>query len=51
MIAKIDHIGIAVNNLEEAIKVYTEALGLKVGSHGEAPPDPDPDDDSQRSDP
>ena len=30
MIAKIDHIGIAVNNLEEAIKVYTEALGLKV---------------------
>ena len=30
MITKIDHIGIAVNNLEEAIKVYTEALGLKV---------------------
>jgi len=31
VIAKIDHIGIAVNNLEEAVKLYTDALGLKVG--------------------
>lgn len=30
MIKKIDHIGIAVKNLEEAIKLYTEVLGLKV---------------------
>ncbi len=29
MIKKIDHIGIAVSNLEEAIKVY-ESIGLKV---------------------
>ena len=31
MIVKIDHIGIAVNNLEDAVKPYTDALGLKVG--------------------
>ena len=31
MIVKIDHIGIAVNNLEEAVKPYTDAFGLKVG--------------------
>jgi len=30
MIAKIDHIGIAVNNIEEAVKLYTDVLGLKV---------------------
>lgn len=30
MIGKIDHIGIAVSNLDEAIKLYTDALGLKV---------------------
>ena len=30
MIGKIDHIGIAVKNLDEAIKLYTDALGLKV---------------------
>ncbi|MBM4462150.1 MAG: methylmalonyl-CoA epimerase [Chloroflexi bacterium] len=30
MIIKVNHIGIAVNSLEEAAKVYTEALGLKV---------------------
>lgn len=30
MIKKIDHIGIAVSNLEDAVKLYTEALGLKV---------------------
>ena len=30
MINKIDHIGIAVKNLEEALKLYTEVLGLKT---------------------
>ncbi|MCK5559705.1 MAG: methylmalonyl-CoA epimerase [Thermoplasmata archaeon] len=30
MLEKIDHIGIAVNNLDEAQKLYTEILGLKV---------------------
>ena len=30
MIVKIDHIGIAVNSLDEAIKPYSEGLGLKV---------------------
>ena len=30
MASKIDHIGIAVNNIEEAVKLYTEVLGLKV---------------------
>lgn len=35
MIKKIDHIGIAVSNLEEAIKIY-ESLGLKVAETGEA---------------
>lgn len=29
MLSKIDHIGIAVKNLEEAAKVYTGPLGLK----------------------
>lgn len=28
MIKKIDHIGIAVNNLEEAIKIWRDSLGL-----------------------
>lgn len=27
---KVDHIGIAVSNLDEALKVYTEVLGLEV---------------------
>lgn len=27
---KVDHIGIAVSNLEEAVKVYTEVLGLEL---------------------
>ena len=31
MIVKIDHIGIAVNNLEGAVKLYTDAFGLRVG--------------------
>lgn len=29
-IMKIDHIGIAVNNLDEQLKFYTDVLGLKV---------------------
>ncbi len=32
MINKVDHIGIAVNNLEETLKVYQEVLGLEL--HG-----------------
>ena len=31
MIVKIDHIGIAVNNLEDAVKLYTDVFGLKIG--------------------
>ena len=30
MIKKINHIGIAVNSIEEAVSLYTDALGLKV---------------------
>ena len=30
MITKIDHIGIAVNNLEDALKLYTDVFGLEV---------------------
>lgn len=30
MIKKINHIGIAVNSIEDALKLYTGALGLKV---------------------
>lgn len=30
MIEKIDHIGIAVSNIQDAAKFYTDALGLKV---------------------
>ncbi|MFC2052098.1 methylmalonyl-CoA epimerase [Chloroflexota bacterium] len=30
MINKINHIGIAVNNLDEAVKLYTDVLGLEV---------------------
>jgi len=29
-IIKINHIGIAVNNIDEALKLYTEVLGLKL---------------------
>ena len=32
MVTKVDHIGIAVSNLEESLKLYTELLGLKL--HG-----------------
>ncbi len=30
MVNKLDHIGIAVNNLEESVKFYEEILGLKL---------------------
>jgi len=30
MVVKIDHIGIAVNSIEEAVKLYTDILGLEV---------------------
>jgi methylmalonyl-CoA/ethylmalonyl-CoA epimerase len=30
VIVKVNHIGIAVNSIEEAVKPYTEALGLEV---------------------
>ena len=30
MITKINHIGIAVNSIEEVLKLYTDALGLEV---------------------
>ncbi len=30
MITKINHIGIAVNSIDEAIKLYTEVLGLQL---------------------
>ena len=30
MIAKIDHIGIAVSSLDDALKIYRDILGLKV---------------------
>jgi methylmalonyl-CoA/ethylmalonyl-CoA epimerase len=32
LVSKVDHIGVAVNNLEEAIKLYKEVLGLEL--HG-----------------
>ncbi len=32
MVVKVDHIGIAVSNLEETLKVYTDLLGLEL--HG-----------------
>ena len=32
MITKVDHISIAVNSIEEAVKFYTDVLGLEVTS-------------------
>jgi len=32
VVRKVDHIGVAVSNLEEALKVYTDVLGLRL--HG-----------------
>lgn len=37
MINKIDHIGIAVQSIEEAMKIYTEKLRLKCGEISEIP--------------
>ena len=31
MIVNIDHIGVAVNSVEEALKLYTDTFGLKAG--------------------
>lgn len=31
MIVRIDHIGIAVNSVKDALKLYTDAFGLKAG--------------------
>jgi len=33
---KVDHIGIAVSNLDEAVKVYTEVLGLELAGTEES---------------
>ena len=30
MMEKVDHIGIAVKNLDDSVKYYTEVLGLKL---------------------
>ena len=30
MITRVNHIGIAVNSIDEAVKLYTDVLGLKV---------------------
>jgi len=30
MIVRIDHIGVAVNSVEEAVKLYTDAFGIKA---------------------
>jgi methylmalonyl-CoA epimerase len=37
MLKGISHTGIAVKNLDEAIKVYTEALGAELGEIHDAP--------------
>lgn len=37
MIKKIDHIGIAVNSLEESLNFYEDTLGLKVENIEEVP--------------
>ena len=34
---KIDHIGIAVKSVADALKVYEDAIGLKVSGHDEVP--------------
>ena len=30
MILKVDHIGVAVKDMDEAMKLYSDALGLKI---------------------
>ena len=37
VIKKIDHIGIVVNDIEEALKVYQQALGLSLAKVQERP--------------
>lgn len=37
MAAKIDHIGIAVKNIDERVKFYEDVLGLTVGHREEVP--------------
>ncbi|MBM4054735.1 MAG: methylmalonyl-CoA epimerase [Planctomycetes bacterium] len=37
MIQKIDHLGIAVRSLDEAVQYYEQALGLKCGGREEVP--------------
>jgi methylmalonyl-CoA epimerase len=37
MIKKIDHIGVVVNDIEEALKVYQQALGLSLAKIKERP--------------
>lgn len=37
MVNKIDHIGIAVSDLEEALKFYEDVLGIKCVSKEEVP--------------
>jgi methylmalonyl-CoA epimerase len=37
MIKKIDHIGIVVNDIEEALKIYQQALGLNLAKIQERP--------------
>lgn len=37
MIQKIDHLGIAVRSLDESVKYYETALGLKCGRREEVP--------------
>jgi len=31
VITKVDHIGIAVNNIEEALKLYCDVFGIEPG--------------------
>jgi methylmalonyl-CoA epimerase len=37
MLNKVDHIGIAVNDIEEALSFYRDQLGLEVGGTEEVP--------------
>ncbi len=37
MLNKVDHIGIAVNDIDEALKFYRDQLGLEVGGFEEIP--------------
>ena len=37
MLEKLDHIGIAVNNIDDALEFYRDQLGLEVGGFEEIP--------------